>query len=153
MKLALILAAVGAGLVFMRSDIDMNAPRGIRNNNPGNIRISNANWMGKVTGADSAFETFSHPVYGIRALARILKNYQSKYSLNTVSQLLNRWAPPVENDTRSYAAAVAKKLGVGVDQVIQVDAYLPQLVDAIIHHENGIQPYTPALIEQGIKLA
>lgn len=151
-KVAAIAAAAGLGL-FLAQPAGLTAPRGIRNNNPGNIRISSAAWLGKIQGADSSFETFSHAVYGIRAMARILVNYQAKYDLNTVRQIINRWAPPVENDTGAYVAHVAEVLGVDPDQAIEVRQVLPQLLPVIIKHENGVQPYSQELINQGVAIA
>lgn len=125
--------------------------RGLRNNNPGNIRHGD-NWQGIAQGNDKSFVTFKSPEYGIRAMAKILLNYERKYGLNTVAGLINRWAPPVENNTTSYVNAVAAKLGVSPNQEIKVNNYLKPLMKAIIHHENGLQPYSDALIDDGLAL-
>jgi hypothetical protein len=128
-------------------------PRGIRNNNPGNIRRGDK-WQGMtITQGDSAFCQFETPEYGIRALGKVLMNYQSKHGLKTVRQLITRWAPPTENNTVAYVNGVAKALGVLADAEIEVTAYLPQLVRAIIQHENGQQPYDDAIIAKGVDLA
>ena len=127
--------------------------RGIRNCNPGNIRHSPDKWLGEIPGNDKAFKTFSDPVYGIRALAKLLLNYERKYGLNTISGIISRWAPTVENNTAAYIDAVAKSCGVDPFRVIDVAAYLPALVPAIITHENGSQPYTDEQISQGIAMA
>ncbi|MHC1788290.1 hypothetical protein [Solidesulfovibrio sp.] len=126
--------------------------RGIRNQNPGNIRHSPDKWLGEVPGNDKSFKTFSDPVYGIRALAKLLLNYERKYGLNTISGIISRWAPTVENNTAAYIDAVAKACGVDPFQVIDVAAYLPALVPAIIAHENGSQPYTDEQISQAIAM-
>lgn len=131
----------------------MAEPRGIKNNNPGNLRLSSEKWQGEVTGSDKAFKTFSDPVYGIRAIAKLLLNYERKYGLNTISGLISRWAPPNENDTTAYVKAVAGACGIGAYDPIDVAAYLPCIVQAIIKHENGKQPYSIDLIERGIDLA
>lgn len=152
--MSVVLAAIGAGLFLMSREAGVaDAPRGIRNHNPGNVRISDSDWLGKVQGADKSFETFSHPLYGIRVIAYLLKKYQRAYRDNTVAALINRWAPPVENNTNAYAAAVAAKLGVGLNESIRVEDYLPALVQSIIHHENGVQPYSATLIQQAVDLA
>src|SRR5262245_8809411 len=66
--------------------------RGLRNNNPGNIKHG-AQWEGMApTQTDPTFITFVSPEYGIRAMARILKNYQSKWGLNTLDQVIRRWS-------------------------------------------------------------
>lgn len=118
-------------------------PRGIRNNNPGNIRRSAIPWEGKVTGSDAEFETFATPEHGVRALEKNLSTYQSKYGLDTPREIINRWAPPTENDTSAYVTAVATALGVGPDDPINVQdpATMQRLRDAIIQHENGQNPY------------
>lgn len=129
--------------------------RGIRNNNPGNIRISSAEWQGKVSkekNTDGAYEQFTSPEYGIRALAKTLVTYMTKHGLVTVAGIINRWAPPSENQTGAYAAAVAKALKVPVDAPLTMAA-LPALTKAIIQHENGVQPYPDALISKGVKMA
>ena len=78
-------------------------PRGIRNNNPGNIRNSEANeWLGEVASKekqDEDFEEFQDMAHGVRAMMRLLVNYQRNYNLNTIRELIGRWAPRNENDT------------------------------------------------------
>jgi hypothetical protein len=80
-----------------------NAPRGIRNNNPGNILYSPANnWQGQI-GNDGSYAKFSSPTYGIRAAFVLLKNYQANYGINTILKLAQRWAPAPLNNPTSYA--------------------------------------------------
>lgn len=129
-------------------------PRGIRNNNPGNLENNGIDWLGLADSqTDPRFYRFSKPVYGIRAMARTLKTYYEKYGINTVEGIINRWAPSFENNTSAYASHVAHKLGVSVDDEIIVTAYIRPLIEAIIKHENGQQPYPQKLIEQGVALA
>jgi hypothetical protein len=127
--------------------------RGIRNNNPGNIRISPTPWKGKTSGSDEAFETFVDPFYGIRAIGKTLLSYQDKHGLRTVRGIINRWAPPVENDTQAYALAVAATVGVDMDDQIDLhrEAILLPVVMAIIRHENGSQPYSSATLAGAIQ--
>lgn len=130
-------------------------PRGIRNNNPLNIKKSNTAWQGKTAGTDTVFETFSSAEYGIRAGAKILLTYQSKYGLNTVKDIINRFAPTIENDTNAYAQHVAQQMGISTTKAINVkdiDTLIP-LVTAMIKHENGIQPYTSTQIATGVNMA
>lgn len=97
----------------------MNLPRGIRNNNPGNIRHG-SNWQGlnpNSRNIDPAFCVFTSSVYGIRALAKVLINYKKIHGLNTVRQIISRYAPPNENQTTAYIQSVAKQLGVVPDTV------------------------------------
>lgn len=134
---------------------DMKNTRGERNNNPGNIRLSAANWQGKVAGEDAAFETFTDPQSGIRAMAKLLRTYQTKYNLRTVRQIITRWAPSSENNTESYIRSVASAMGVGPDDAVNLadDAVLSSMVAAIITHENGRNIYASADIAAGVGAA
>jgi len=133
-------------------------PRGVRNCNPGNIRKSNEPWRGLLSvdeQTDPAFFKFSSAEWGIRAMAVILRTYQTKHGLKTIKAIINRWAPPVENDTGAYAAAVAKAVGVTVDEPIRLDDTdnMRGVVLAIIRHENGSQPYSMDVINHALLLA
>lgn len=133
--------------------------RGIRNNNPGNIRKGSSAWRGlSATQSDSAFLQFESMAYGIRALVVTLRTYATKHGLRTVRGIINRWAPPNENDTGAYVRQVATALGVDADQA--VDPYDPdtafRLVRAIIKHENGAAAallVTDSTVREGIALA
>lgn len=140
--------------------------RGLRNNNPGNIDYHASNpWQGLDKGkpTDGRFCRFISPEYGIRAMARVLKNYTKRDGLHgvgapgidTVQEIINRWAPPNENVTSSYVEQVAKALGVKPDDTINLAnrTVMRLLVEAIIRHENGIQPYSAELILCGIDMA
>ena len=75
-------------------------PRGIRNNNPGNIERNATRWAGMTAEqTDPRFVVFTSPEYGFRALARTLLTYQRKYGLLSIEDMIGRWAPPNENDT------------------------------------------------------
>lgn len=140
-------------------------PRGIRNNNPGNIRWG-SDWKGLVPQAertDKSFCQFVDVKYGIRAIARILLNYRSRQGMknvgntgiDTVREMISRWAPPNENDTEAYIQAVAKSCGVSANQPVDLtnDAIMLGLVKSIVKHENGVQPYTDSVLLAGINLA
>lgn len=129
------------------------APRGIRNNNPGNLRHGEK-WMGLSPGqGDPAFCTFVSPEYGIRALGKVLLNYQARHRLRTVAQIIERFAPPSENNTGVYTRQVATALGVEPDAAVNVRKVLPALVRAIIKHENGAQPYDDVTLTLGVNMA
>lgn len=128
--------------------------RGIRNNNPGNIRHGPSQWQGMSNEqTDAEYIQFDDPVYGIRAMTKLLQNYQSRYGLNTIRELITRWAPPNENITESYVTNVSRIVGASPDQQINVTEVAVPLVTAIITHENGMQPYTDEQISKGISLA
>lgn len=130
--------------------------RGLRNHNPGNLRLSKDKWQGlAAVQTDAEFFTFKDPVYGIRALARTLINYQDKYSLRTIFGIINRWAPAVENDTNAYVNSVCKRTKRGARSQLNMHDHpdLRPLVEAIIAHENGAQPYTDAQLDRALALA
>jgi hypothetical protein len=135
---------------------DKPIARGLRNNNPGNLRKSRDPWQGLAAEQkDREFFTFQSPAYGIRALAVTLITYQDRHALKTVDAMIRRWAPPVENKTSAYIAAVALAMGVAPSEAIDVQdhATLKAMVKAIIRHENGQQPYGDAQIDEGLRLA
>lgn len=111
------------------------APRGIQNNNPGNIKAGAfANAHGAI-GTDGDFATFKSMQDGIRAATALLHSYAAR-GYDTIRTIISRWAPSSENDTAAYIADVAKKLGISPDQHLsgdQLDAVAP----AIFGHENG----------------
>lgn len=129
--------------------------RGIRNNNPGNIERGKIKWNGMSTNQkDERFITFNRPEDGIRAMARTLRNYQSKHHLKTIEQILHRWAPQKENNTKAYIQSVIKHSGLPNNQPIDLnnDDILSKLISAMIQHENGDQPYNQDVILQAIQL-
>ena len=131
-------------------------PRGIRNHNPGNIRRNGDPWQGLAERqGDVEFFTFKTPIYGIRALARTLIAYQDKHGLRTIRQILNRWAPPAENNTNAYVRAVVVQTGFDGDQQLDMHRFdhLKPLLTAIIQHENGQQPYSDTQLTKGLVLA
>lgn len=143
------LVLLAAGSLGATAPGDM--PRGIRNNNPGNIEYSAANdWQGQ-TGTDGRYAIFTAPVWGIRAMARILNSYRAR-GVVTVEQIVTTWAPPNENHSAAYVASVVQRTGWAAGDIVTPDNY-PRLLEAIIYHENGIQPYSWAVIEQGVALA
>lgn len=142
-------------------------PRGIRNNNPLNIRKSDLAWKGKVDGNDAAFESFAGPEWGIRAAVRNLQTYQEKYGLSTIEEIIGRWAPPTndagehENDTSAYITSVSIWADMEKDEQLDLSDYetvLP-LVRAMCRMENGRPTgdaesfFPPETWEKGLRLA
>ena len=119
-------------------------PRGIRNNNPGNIRNSERNdWNGEVSKADKkdqAFEEFKTMADGVRAMMLLLQKYQRSYNLHTVKELVERWAPRNENNTAAYVRTVCKEMQMpewcGLD--LTDKGPMCALVDAMCYVENGV---------------
>ncbi len=115
-------------------------PRGVRNDNPGNIRIGNIKWQGvKDQIFDPSFLEFKSSIWGLRALMKVLLTYFRRHNLDDVQAIINRWAPPVENATDSYIDYVAKRIGVKRDTKINLEDpfILIELAKAITMHENG----------------
>lgn len=115
--------------------------RGLRNNNPLNIRISSSPYKGKIEGSDKAFETFESMPYGYRAAFVILGTYLSN-GFNTIEKIVSRWAPPEDNnDTAAYITAVEKQSGVPRDKVLNAysgNEYI-RIVSAMSAVENGVK--------------
>ena len=129
-------------------------PRGIRNNNPGNIRLqTGVEWVGQVPGDDPSFVTFSDAKYGIRAIAEILKAYWSRDGVDTIGGAIRRWAPPTENNTGAYIDDVARRAKFDADTPTALDPVLRPLIEAIIAHENSNYAYPEGVLYDGLLLA
>ena len=100
-----------------------SVPRGIRNNNPMNIRKGNS-WIGeRYPQVDREFEEFQTLEYGIRAAFKLMRNYITGFSgrsvkYNTIRKLIRRWAPPTENATQRYIDFVCKEVDKDQNEVI-----------------------------------
>jgi len=154
------------GLISSAAAAELKVPPGLKNMNPGNIRHSDTVWEGQAAkGAqtDENFVTFSSPRYGIRAIARILRNYERLYGRNTVESMISRWAPrkgkdakgrEYTNPTDAYIKNVAKWMGVDPNQRLNLQdpMIMRSLIKSIIRQENGLQPYSDDLIDEGIAL-
>ena len=88
-------------------------PRGLRNNNPLNIRHSASRWQGaRVEQTDKAFVQFISMTMGYRAAWRILETYYKHFETEhrpfTPRNIIYRWAPPDENDSEAYLRTVCR---------------------------------------------
>ena len=114
-------------------------PRGIRNNNPLNIRVGNV-WLGEVPNpTDNEFEQFVSMFYGLRAGFILLRRYIRRYHLTTVPDIISRWAPGSENNTVKYIDTVCQLSGIAPDAQMKYEdeETLVNLVDAMILVECG----------------
>lgn len=114
-------------------------PRGIRNNNPLNIRIGNK-WRGEVDcPSDPDFEQFTCMHYGLRAGFVLLRRYIERYHLDTITDIISRWAPATENATRSYICHVSERVGISALEKIRFSdrKTMVALVDAMVLMECG----------------
>ena len=119
----------------------MSQPRGIRNCNPGNIRITNDKWKGlRRVQEDKSFFQFVDMRHGYRALIICLQNYNRKHGCRTIEDYIRRWAPEHENNTSAYITSVCQKMQIP-------DSYVPDINDkdtmcafaaAISEVENGV---------------
>lgn len=124
-------------------------PRGIRNNNPGNL-----NYVGQAgahiePGPHGRFAVFQTPQDGLRALRDQLIRYQQR-GIDSVTAIISKWAPPSDdNDTSAYISTVAARMGVTANAPLGplTPSRLATLMRAIIQVENGQDPYGP-LIER-----
>ena len=140
--------------------MNSKVPRGIRNNNPLNIRIGNR-WKGEVTiPTDKQFEQFIDMKWGVRAGFIILRNYILRYRLKTIPEIISRWAPDNENDTANYIKAVCKFSG--FDENYQFDWWSRNDMYTLFHamckvengtdieHKDVIQGYGLAIGENAV---
>lgn len=123
------------------------ATRGIRNNNPLNIRHGKSQWQGmSKQQTDRAFVQFTERKYGYRAAFVLLRGYIEKKGINTIGKIIARWAPSQDsNDTQAYVAYVASTTGIQADEPLRFDDQqalvaivrsMAQMESAIIEKEN-----------------
>ena len=125
----------------------MAHPRGIRNNNPLNIRKGGSRWKG-MTGDDGEFVIFEKPEFGFRAAAKIIGSYNRR-GIKTVDDIIATWAPENENPTGAYAKFVRKRVK---DHEVSPRNFpaLFEMFVAMTEFENGQNPYNAATILRGI---
>lgn len=114
-------------------------PRGIRNNNPLNIRVGNV-WLGEVKSpTDPHFEQFNSMEYGLRAGFILLRRYIRHYKRLTIEDIISSWAPSNENNTKAYIATVVKVSGIPSNRILHYSnkETMCKLVDAMCYVENG----------------
>ena len=127
-----------------------NLPRGLRNNNPGNIRINGDLFQGEVRPSkDKSFKQFETMAYGYRAMFVILRNYIRNYKLDTIRKMISRWAPPKDNNhTEAYIKAVSDYAGIPADDPINVNdrEQMIRIVAGMSRVENGVEADMPDVI-------
>ena len=120
-------------------------PRGIRNNNPLNIRRSKDKWKGlRAVQADAQFCQFETLEYGWRAAFYLLtRTYYHKYRLYTIRTIVNKWAPPSENNSKAYVENVSRLTGIDPDETLGIPSEKPTrwiaLGMAMAVQENGFE--------------
>lgn len=132
-----------------------NRPRGLRNYNPGNLRLPASSTRPGDAGHDKdGFSRFLTPEHGLDSLARQLVSF-GKRGFRTITAIINRYAPPKENDTVAYAAYVAKRAKAESDAPLDMGSaeIISALMTAIIFFENGRCPYSRTMIFNAAKKA
>lgn len=117
-----------------------NTPRGLRNNNPLNIRISADKFQGEVQPSqDKAFKQFETIAYGYRAAFRVIRTYINNYKCDTIRKIVSRWAPASENHTEGYIRTVAERSGIPEGDPLSADnrEEMIRVVSAMSYVENG----------------
>lgn len=133
------------------ADVDMrnmSLPRGMRNNNPGNLKYFGIGWQGEV-GSDGTFSIFSKYKYGIRAMLKDIQGDYRNKGKTTLQAIINEFAPGSENPTSSYIAKVVEWSGINAN-VPFLDNYQnwKDIVLAMTRFENGRVAVTPAQFDQ-----
>jgi len=125
-------------------------PRGIRNNNPGNLDFVGM-WKNsgatREDGGTGRFAVFKKPEDGLRALAVQLKRYANAGE-DTIYKIISKYAPVNENNTTAYMNAVSRQLNAGIHEKLNLGnpECLKKLMGSVIQHENGYNPYSSQMI-------
>lgn len=126
-------------------------PRGIRNNNPGNIRHNiHFQWVGELSPDPDGYSVFDIAENGIRAMAMTLRHYSAYHHCLTLREYISRWAPPSTNPTANYVAFMSRHLLIAPGELLDLDTDLPGLITGIITFENGEQPYATDTIARAV---
>lgn len=115
-------------------------PRGLRNNNPGNLERTTDRWKGmSQSQPDDRFITFESMAYGYRALFMVIRTYIRRYGLDTIPLILKRYAPHNENNTDRYIKSVLRQMGASEGTKIDYrdECQMKTLARAITRVENG----------------
>ena len=128
--------------------------RGTRNCNPGNIRRSRVRYKGELhPSLDPAFKQFESMAWGYRAIFILLDTYRQRYGLETIRGMISRYAPPEENHTALYVAAVSDMTGIRPDEELDTRSrrVMVPIVAAMSRVENGCAARRSE-VEQGFDL-
>lgn len=122
---------------------DARAPRGIRNNNPGNLEYRGQPGASLEDHTNPRFARFRTAEEGLAALAAQLRRYGQR-GVDTVGKIISKYAPSIENDTPGYTGSVSRRLGVDSNTRLDLNdpSVLQGLMGAIIQVENGRNPYS-----------
>lgn len=129
-----------------------NEPRGVRNKNLGNLKLTSIPWKGKIPrsqNTDGTFEQFSTYAYGVRAMILTLKAYINTHKLRTIDKIILRYAPASDNNVPSaYANTVSARSGLSRAQTLSyTKPIIKRLVKAMAFVENGKPVVSDQLFE------
>ena len=119
--------------------MEKKLPRGLRNNNPLNIK-KGSSWIGeRPIQTDKTFEQFIDIIFGLRAGFYLLRKYINVYGDNTIEKIIRRWAPPTENATTKYIDIVSRLTGIPARQEFRFEnaEILIAIVNEMCFVENG----------------
>lgn len=130
------------------------APRNVRDNNPGNLRFISSNPFNGQIGNDGGYGIYDTVLNGGRANFLNLKNYFTRYGLDTVRDIVTKWAPAADsNPTERYISFVATQLGVSPDQPLNYATHARSLMKALARFEAGFQPWTDQFYADAFRVA
>lgn len=139
--------------------MDSSAPnpggrsRGMRNNNPGNIKETGTNWKGQLKPTqDPPFAQFETMLYGTRAMIILVKRTYRNMGLNTIRGIVSRYAPPSENITDAYINAVSRRTGLDPDRILATEQDYKNVIQAMAYHENGFDALPDILYYQANRM-
>ena len=128
-------------------------PKGIRNNNPGNLNKTAIRWQGKLPKPNNGgrFEMFKSPEYGVRAMIKDLTTKIKRHS--TIKAIIGEYAPVFENNTQAYINSVSKAMRVSENAPLVVSKNnLKHLVISMSKHENGGNYISDELFEKAYRI-
>ena len=147
--------------------------RGMRNNNPCNIRRSwtvnkktgkrqEVIWKGSLPSKDPEFVRFKDNAHGYRAAFITLNTYNTLHNLWSIRQIISRWAPEKDkNNTQGYIRFICEHMGLEPNHTIVANSpydekqeEAKEFVKWMAYQEQGLNVDIdlPA-IEEGFRLA
>lgn len=133
---------------------DPHTPRGVRNNNPGNLKAAETYvWKGQQGADPKGFCIFADPIWGIRAICITWNTYHEQHGCDTMRQYITRWAPASENDTETYVSYMSTRLAIDPDAHLDIHGLAIPILAGLITYENGENPYPVETLSRGVTLS
>ena len=131
----------------VQTSAQLGDARGVRNNNPGNLR----SW-GNMPRDSGGYAVFPTKESGLSATIQNLQAQQKLHGLNTIRGIISRWAPSNENDTQAYIADMVKKTGFGADQQLNLNdsRTVAPLISGIVKHEGNGSGFSDEMINRAV---